>query len=1461
MISVDRRTQWSRAVGFVALGVLAYLPVLLTARGRVVADTKQYLYLDPARLMSRATSMWDPNIGLGTVTHQTIGYLFPMGPYYWLMDTLGFPDWVAQRIWLGSILFAAGTGVLFLARTFDLRGPGAVLAALVFMLSPYSLHYSARISVILLPWAALPWMVALVARGLRRGGWRHAAIFAVVIQVVGGVNATALVFAGLAPVLFIPFAVYVTREVDLRAALWTVVRFGALTLGASLWWISGLWVQGSYGIDILRYTETVRTVAMTSIAPEVLRGLGYWFFYGRDKLGPWIEANVDYTQVIGKILLSYSIPVLALTLACFVRWRYRAYFVLCLLVGTAIAVGAHPYDDPSPFGSLLKAFAGSSQAGLALRSTGRAVPLIVLGLALLLGAGMNALWSWCRARQLDRISAASIGLVAVLACFNLPALWNGHFYGENLQRPEEIPQYWRDAAATLDERPHDTRVIEIPGTDFASYRWGNTVDPITPGLLDRPYVARELIPYGSPPSADLLNAFDRRLQEGVLDRDAVAPVARVMAAGDIVLRNDLQYERFNTPRPTLLWPQFSPEPPSGLIELATFGTEIPEGPSFFPFVDEQALALSPDVASGPPVAVFAVEAPESIVRIQPRERPLLIAGDGEGLVDAAAVGLVDNQSVILYSATYAGDVDALQTELDHDATLVVTDSNRKRARRWSSVRDNVGYTERADESPWVDDPSDNRLPVFPEAGSDAFTVVEQRGAIVEATAYGNAVAYTPEDRAARALDGDPTTAWKVGAFGEVIGEKIRIETPEAVTTDAVDLVQVLVGPRERFITRATLRFDGGDPVTVELDERSRTPEGQTVTFGERTFRELEIEIDATSHGRLIEYVGVSAVGFAEIRYRDSDAEADVRVEEVVRLPVDLLGAAGVESLDHPVAILMTRQRVPPVPPRYDEELQLVRAFNLPTPRSFGTTGVGRLAPDAPEGALDALLGVVPVADGGVEITSSGRLPGDVRSRAASAIDGDPRTAWRTPFLNPAGQSLEIRTPQPVTFDRLDLQVVADGRHSVPTQISVDAGDGPPRIVDLPPVDDGEPGTVVEMPVTFAPVTGDTVTITVTDVRPVNTIEYFSVSLVTAPAAVAELGIPGVQLVTDDATALDTGCRDDLVTIDGEPFPARIIGERDVAATRGELDVVPCGPLDLDAGDHTLRSAPGRATGIDVDRIVLASAAGGAAARTESFGRLPSPTAPSDPASLEVPASLDETDLGRTTVRAEVSDAQEPFWFVLGESLNSGWRLEVNGRDLGTGTLVNGYANGWLIDPGDEADLAIVARWTPQRVVDGALAVSGVVFLVCLAIASLTWRRARTLRVVGPAPAFGVPWDLGAGVAPLSSGWPLAVAVLAPAFLAAFLVRPWVGLVVGGVSLAVLRWPRLRFLFGLLPAALLAFAGLYIAVQQWRVRYPPFFEWPTFFERVHVAGWLAVSLLVAGAWFEIVQRWRERRDLG
>src|SRR6195256_4962548 len=140
------RTRHLHLLGCALLALLAYVPVLLTKPGRVVADTKSYLYLDPGRLLERAASMWDPNIGMGTVTHQNIGYLFPMGPYYWVLQAIRLPDWVAQRLWLGSLVFLAALGVLYLLRPLHVHGPGVVTAAVLFMLSPYVLDFASRLS-------------------------------------------------------------------------------------------------------------------------------------------------------------------------------------------------------------------------------------------------------------------------------------------------------------------------------------------------------------------------------------------------------------------------------------------------------------------------------------------------------------------------------------------------------------------------------------------------------------------------------------------------------------------------------------------------------------------------------------------------------------------------------------------------------------------------------------------------------------------------------------------------------------------------------------------------------------------------------------------------------------------------------------------------------------------------------------------------------------------------------------------------------------------------------------------------------------------------------------------------------------------------------------------------------------------------------------------------------------------
>jgi arabinofuranan 3-O-arabinosyltransferase len=232
-------------------------------------------------LISDAPWTFDARQFAGWVPHQVIAYLWPQGPWYWLGATAGLPEWIVHRLWIGSLFFAAGTGVLWMARRLGLGLTAALAAAAVYQLSPYILPYVSRTSAMLLPWAGLGWIVGLTAAAATRTKWRHAALVALVIVTVGAVNATALMMIAPAPVLWLISAV-IGGLVTWRRAVATALRIGALSLAVSLWWIVAVSIQGRLGAPVLSYSESLESVSYTSTSAEVWRNLGYWLTYVRD---------------------------------------------------------------------------------------------------------------------------------------------------------------------------------------------------------------------------------------------------------------------------------------------------------------------------------------------------------------------------------------------------------------------------------------------------------------------------------------------------------------------------------------------------------------------------------------------------------------------------------------------------------------------------------------------------------------------------------------------------------------------------------------------------------------------------------------------------------------------------------------------------------------------------------------------------------------------------------------------------------------------------------------------------------------------------------------------------------------------------------------------------------------------------------------------------------------------------
>ena len=843
--------RWWWIGGLGVLAGLAYVPLLAVRPGVITPDTKTYLYLDPLRFLSQVPFMWNPTVGLGTVSHEYIGYLLPMGPFYAVFHLLGVPVWVAQRLWLGSILFAAGIGILYLCRILGLRGPGPIAGALLYMLSPYFLQYAGRISVILLPWAGLPFMLGLTIVALRRGGWRQPALFAIVVALVSGINATSIIYVGVVPVLWLLYAVVVLREATWRRALGTAVRIGLLTLGACVWWMAGLEVEAAYGVNVLKYTETVPSTSATSNSADILRGLGYWYFYGTDHLGPWTNAAVRYTQNITLLATSFAVPALAVLGAAFVRWRERAFFLVILFVGVVLAVGPFPYSHPTALGGWLKSFMTNTTAGLALRSTDRATPVVLLALAILLASALTALW-----RRLNVVGIATAVVIGALVIANNPSLFNGDTIANNFTQPASLPSYQLAAIRHLNNTHPGTRVFAIPGNDFASDRWGDTIDTPQSALLNRDFITREQQIMGSIATADTLYAVDSPIQDGIANMNALAPMARLMGAGDLMVEYDQRYEHYGVPQPQLAGAPAPADPPRALR------------PEVVRLAPAQCLDRVDAQRAGPvhpgqrvgwpaPLVTYTVKNPRAMLRGESDSGAIVMEGDATGLNNLAGLGLLNTDSAVYYAGTLAKDSSRLHQLATSGAQLVVTDTNRKQAFRWDTLTANAGYTETPSENPAKTDQSDSPVELFPGSTITSKTYASYVGAVnVSASSYGNSVSYTPEDQAYSAIDSNFDTAWIAGTFvPNPAGQWWQAQFQKPVTTDHITVVQPQRGDRSRWVSSVTLTFDGKDPIHYDLTKASHVTSGQTLTFPTRTFHTLRVTLDGTTNNRRHTAVG------------------------------------------------------------------------------------------------------------------------------------------------------------------------------------------------------------------------------------------------------------------------------------------------------------------------------------------------------------------------------------------------------------------------------------------------------------------------------------------------------------------------------------------------------------------------------------------------------------------------------
>ena len=218
-------TRW--LIGFCLL-ILA-LP-FLTAPGQLISDTKLDLAVDPGRFLARALTLWDPQ-QFGQLQDQAAGYLFPMGPFFYLGRLAGLDPWVIQRLWIGAVGVAAFLGTVRLADRLGIGTPWSRIAAgFAYAASPAALTLIGELSSEFLPAAMLPWiLIPLVdaAHGARRG--RAAARSAVAVALCGGINAAATV------AVCVPAVLYVLM-LPRPAPRWRILAWWVPAVAAATWW-------------------------------------------------------------------------------------------------------------------------------------------------------------------------------------------------------------------------------------------------------------------------------------------------------------------------------------------------------------------------------------------------------------------------------------------------------------------------------------------------------------------------------------------------------------------------------------------------------------------------------------------------------------------------------------------------------------------------------------------------------------------------------------------------------------------------------------------------------------------------------------------------------------------------------------------------------------------------------------------------------------------------------------------------------------------------------------------------------------------------------------------------------------------------------------------------------------------------------------------------------------------------
>ncbi|WP_404382447.1 alpha-(1-_3)-arabinofuranosyltransferase [Knoellia locipacati] len=951
--------------------------------GRIAADTKYDLYVDPWGFLGRALHAWDPQVTWGGIQNQAYGYLFPMGPFFGIGSEL-LPMWVVQRLWWMTLMTAGFAAMLGLLSALGIGTRRTrVVGALAYVLAPRVVSTIGVVSSEAHPQLLAPavlWPLVLVESG-RLGARRGAALSGVAILLCGGVNATATAFAVLPGALWL-----LTRRRWWRSSVtWW---WGTAVVGGTAWWVVPLLVMGRYSPPFLDWIENSSAVSAQVGALDVLRGTTHWLGHVATQAGAWWPAGHQLVTSPTLTLVTTAVMSAGLAGLALRSMPHRSFAFVTLLVGV-LAVSL-PHDAPagSPFVTQAQGLLDGPLAPL--RNVHKADLLVRLPLVLGLAHLLCRISVWRPARVWARpavlVTSALLVVTAAAPAFSGSIAARGGV--------ETLPRHWKDLGAWLDAAGGG-RALIVPAANFAEYTWGRPLDePLRP-LTSAPYAVRDGVPLAPAGTIRLLDEVERRLQTGRALGGATQ-VLRDAGVQYLVVRNDLSVDDSGQPPVAFARSSVQQSPDTRFVKGF--------GPSQLNLVGDRVF----------PVEVYELKgtvAPE--LALWPTASLVASTGASEDLVRLADAGLRG-------PVVFDGDRSSALTPTRH----VVTDGFRARTRWFGAPRGQ-------DVSPTLTDEDVNGAPDYlpwPEPGRRSVVSYEGIADVSGSTSVADDFGFAglqPAHRPFAAVDGDDRTAWVT------LGDsrpRLTVSLP-----GSVDVREVSVQPyadRVRFgdglgvATDISVTTDGGRVrATLAPSEatRIRLPAGPTTT--------IEIEIESTTRGAPER----TATGLAEVRIAGITPVEALRTAATEGPATTVVLGAGLTGKDGCTA------------PTRESEAVTCFAGQLVDPESTGAMvrDVSGVAPGL--ATIGGTLAVNPLrppgellAVPGVTVSASSLRSYAPASLPAAVVDGDHRTAW-SPSGDDESPSLTVELDRPITFSGIRLQTRREWAEKESPAVVIDVG--------------------------------------------------------------------------------------------------------------------------------------------------------------------------------------------------------------------------------------------------------------------------------------------------------------------------------------------------------------------------------------------------------------------------------------